>query len=165
MDISMIFLIVLVAAAFVFSFWRGGFPMIMDGLEKGWKTFQMMWWRILAGIVLGGFIQILLPKALVAEWIGPASGSTGIFIGTFIGMILTGGPFVIIPVIASIYGAGAAEGPIIALLAAANMTRIQGLLVMEIPFFGARVALTRFVICLFIPPLTGLAGSGLFKLF
>lgn len=165
MDLSMIFLIVLVVAAFAFSMWRGGFPMILDGLNKGWKTLQMMWWRVLAGIILAGFIQILLPKAMVAEWIGPASGFTGIFIGTFVGMILTGGAFVIIPVIASIYGAGGAEGPIIALLAAANMTRVQGLLTMEIPFFGARIAITRFVICLFIPPIVGLVGSGLFKLF
>ena len=161
----MIFLLVLVAAAFVLSMWRGGFPMIIDGLSKGWKTFQTMWWRVLAGMILAGFIQVLLPKVLIAEWIGPASGFTGIFIGTFVGMILTGGAFVIIPVIASIYVAGAAEGPIIALLAAANLTRIQGLFVMEIPFFGNKIALTRFVICLFIPPLVGLMGSGLFRFF
>jgi len=165
MDTSMIFLIALVGAAIILSLFRGGWPMIIDGLRKGGKTLQSMWWRVLAGILLAGFIQILIPKALIAEWIGPASGLTGIFIGTFVGMILTGGAFVIIPVIASIYGAGAAAGPIIALLAAANMTRIQGLLVMEIPFFGARIALTRFIICLFFPPLIGVVGSGLFKLF
>ena len=165
MDISMIFLIALVGAAIILSLFRGGLPMVIDGLSKGWKTLQTMWWRVLAGILLAGFIQVLLPKALIAEWIGPASGFTGIFIGTFVGMILTGGAFVIIPVIASIYVAGAAEGPIIALLAAANMTRIQGLFVMEIPFFGTRIALTRFVVCLFLPPLVGIVGSGLFKLF
>lgn len=161
----MVFLLVLLLAAFIISLLRGGFEMVAAGLIKAWKTFQSMWWRVLAGIVLAGFIQTLLPKAVISEWIGPASGFAGILIGSFLGMILTGGPFVTIPVIASIYGAGAAEGPIIALLAAANLTRLQGLFVMEIPFFGNRVALTRYVICLLFPPLVGVMGSGLYKLF
>ena len=101
MDFSMVFLLVLLVAAFIVSLIRGGFQMAAEGLKKGWKTFQSMWWRVLAGIVLAGFIQILLPKAMISEWIGPASGFTGVFIGTFIGMILTGGAFVTIPVIAS----------------------------------------------------------------
>lgn len=67
--------------------------------------------------------------------------------------------------IASIYTAGAAEGPIIALLTAANLSRIQALFVIEIPFFGTRIALSRYIICLFMPPLIGIVGSALFRLF
>ena len=62
--------------------------MVMKGLGKGGKTLQSMWWRVLAGILLAGFIQNLLPKALIAEWIGPVSGMAGIFIGAFVGMIM-----------------------------------------------------------------------------
>ena len=69
------------------------------------------------------------------------------------------------PVIASVYAAGAAAGPIIALITAANLVRIQGLLIMEIPFFGARIALSRYILCLLMPPLVGLAGSALFRFF
>jgi uncharacterized membrane protein YraQ (UPF0718 family) len=165
MDISLIILVALVVTVIFAAYLRGGRPLIVEGFRKSYGTLLTMGWRVLLGILLGGFIQVLIPRALVAEWIGPASGLIGILIGSFVGMIITGGAFVVIPVIASIYNAGASAGPIIALITAANLVRIQGLFVWEIPFFGTRIALTRYVLCLFIPPIVGLAGSVLFRFF
>ena len=165
MDSSLIILAVLVVAALIATLLKGGWALVMDGLRKSYGTLLSMWWRVLLGILLGGFIQVLIPRSLVAEWIGPASGLTGILIGSVAGMVITGGAFVVMPIIASIYTAGAAAGPIIALITAANLIRVQGLFVMEIPFFGARIALSRYVICLFVPPIVGLAGGALFRLF
>ena len=68
------------------------------------------------------------------------------------------------PIIASIYGAGAGPAPIIALLTSGNLIRLQGLIVMQIPFFGARIALVRYAVCIFIPPLVGLAGGAIYQL-
>jgi uncharacterized membrane protein YraQ (UPF0718 family) len=95
---------------------------------------------------------------------GPTSGMIGILAGSFAGMILTGGAFVVIPIIGSIYAAGAGAGPIIALLTAANLTRIQGLIAIEIPIFGMRISMTRYVICLLVPPVIGFLGSVVFRL-
>lgn len=165
MDISLIILAALVVTVTLTAYLRGGWPLLFEGFRKSYDTFLTMGWRVLLGVLLGGFVQVLIPRALVAEWIGPASGFTGILIGSFVGMIITGGAFVIIPVIASIYAAGASAGSIIAMITAANLVRIQGLFIWAIPFFGTRIALTRYVICLFIPPLIGLAGGALFRLF
>ena len=165
MDTSLTILAALVAAAFLAAFFRGGWPLIIDGLKKSYGTLKFMWWRVLLGLLLAGFIQVLIPRTLIAEWIGPASGLIGILIGSLAGMIVTGGAYVVMPIIASIYTAGAAVGPIIALITAANLIRVQGLFVMEIPFFGTRVALSRYILCLFVPPLVGLLGSALFRLF
>lgn len=164
MDSSFIILFTLVASASIIAFWRGGWPLISAGLKSGVRNMKSMWWRVLSGILLAGFLQVLIPRTVIAEWIGPASGFTGVLVGSFAGMILTGGPFVIIPIIASIYASGAAEAPIIALLAAAQLTRVQGLFILDIPFFGTRIALLRYGLCLFIPPLVGLAGGTLFRL-
>ncbi len=165
MDISLIILPALVGTALFVAFLRGRWPLVIDGLRKSCRLLLSMWWRMVLGILLAGFIQVLLPKTLIADWIGPSSGLIGILIGSLTGMVLTGGPFVIFPIIASIYTAGAAEGPIIALLTAANLSRIQALFVIEIPFFGTRIALSRYLICLFMPPLVGIVGSALFRLF
>ena len=165
MDISLIILIFLVGSALYAAFLRGRWPLIMDGLKRSYTTFLSMWWRVLLGIILAGFVQELIPKTLIADWIGPTSGLIGILMGTLAGMILTGGAFVVIPIIASIYAAGAGEGPIIALLTAANLTRIQGLFVIELPFFGTRISLSRYLICLFVPPIIGFVGSVLFRWF
>jgi len=164
MDISLIILAILVLAAIIATLKKGGWPLVVEGLRKSYGTMASMWWRVLLGVILGGFIQVLIPRSLVAEWIGPASGLTGILIGSATGMVITGGAFVVMPIIASIYTAGAAAGPIIALITAANLVRVQGLFVMEIPFFGARIALSRYLICIFIPPLVGLTGGALFRL-
>ncbi len=117
------------------------------------------------GIILAGFVQVLIPKETIANWLGPASGIIGILIGSFAGMILTGGAFVVIPLISSIYEAGAGAGPIIALLTAANLTRIQGLIAIEIPIFGLRIAIARYILCLFVPPIVGFSGNILFGFF
>ena len=73
-------------------------------------------------------------------------------------------PFVTLPVIASIYAAGAGPGPVIALLASMNLLSLPGLLTWAIPFLGAKMALTRYVVCFFIPPIIGLAGAAVYQL-
>jgi len=76
---------------------------------------------------------------------------------------MSGGPFVILPVIASIYAAGAGVGPVISLLTG-GVLGLQGFIAYQIPFLGIRLALTRYIICLFIPPFVGLAGSAVYHL-
>jgi uncharacterized membrane protein YraQ (UPF0718 family) len=165
MDLSLIILIILVVTALLAVLKKGGWPLAIEALKRSKAILSSMWWKVLMGIVLAGLIQVLIPKATIADWIGPATGLTGILIGSVAGMILTGGAFVVIPIIGSIYEAGAGAGPIIALLTAANLTRIQGLFIIEIPIFGMRLSVTRYLVCLPVPPAIGLFGSFLFRLF
>jgi len=163
MDIGLIVLSILLTLAIIAAFYRGRWPLLMAGLKRAWETFSLMWRRLLLGFLLGGLIQVLIPRDMIAEWIGPTSGIKGILIGSYAGLIITGNAYVIIPIIASIYVAGAGAGPIIGLLTAAQMIRVQGLFVLEVPFFGSKIALTRYIVCFFIPPLAGLAGGVIFE--
>ena len=92
---------------------RGGWPLIKTGLQQTGRTMRAMWFRVLLGMALGGFIQVLVPSAMIADWLGPASGLKGIFIGSYAGLFFSGGPYVILPVVAAIYKAGAGAGPVI----------------------------------------------------
>jgi uncharacterized membrane protein YraQ (UPF0718 family) len=105
----------------------------------------------------------LIPRALIARWLGPTSGLKGILVASYTGIIMTGGPYIRLPIIASIYRAGAGVGPIIALMTGATLLGIHGLIVWEIPFLGVGIPLARYIVCLFIPPLAGLAGGALFR--
>jgi uncharacterized membrane protein YraQ (UPF0718 family) len=165
MDISLAILILLVAATLLAVFKQGSWALVVEGLHRSRVILFSMWWKVLLGIILAGFVQILIPKETIANWMGPASGVIGVLTGSLAGMILTGGAFVVIPIIGSIYAAGAGAGPIIALLTAANLTRIQGLITIEIPIFGIRISMTRYLICLFVPPVIGFLGSAVFRLF
>ncbi len=154
----------MVVVAMVIAVWRGGWQLLISGFKQAGLTFKTIWFRLVLGFTLGGLIQVLIPRSLVAEWLGPASGLKGILIGSYAGVLMTGGPYVALPVITSIYTAGAGPGPIIALLASMNLLGLLGLFTWQIPLLGAKVALTRYGVCFFIPPLIGLAGGTLYQL-
>ena len=158
MDIAFLILAAMVIMAMLIALWSGGLQLIFMGLKQTANTFKTMWLRVLLGIALGGFIQVLVPGHLIVEWIGPTSGLKGILIASYVGIIVSGGPYVILPVIASIYEAGAGVGPVIALLTG-GMLGLQGLIAYQIPFLGIKLALSRYAVCLFVPPIVAIFGS------
>ncbi len=164
MDVTLLILIGMVLAAALAVLWRGGWGLLFSGLKQAGVTFKSMWFRLVLGLSLGGLVQVVIPSSVIAEWLGPASGIKGILIASYAGIVMTGGPYVSLPIVASIYAAGAGPGPVIALLASMNLVSLPGLLTWAIPFLGARLALTRYAVTFFIPPLIGLAGSAVFKL-
>ena len=165
MDMALWILVGMVVVAMVIALWRGRWQLLISGFKQAGLTLKSMWFRLGLGFTLGGLIQVLIPGPLIAEWLGPASGLKGILIASYSGIIMTGGPYVTLPVIAAIYAAGAGPGPVISLLASMNLLSLPGLLTWSIPFLGAKLALTRYVVCLFIPPIIGLTGSAVYQLF
>ena len=163
-DGTLLILVIMVATAAGIAFWKGGWPLIRTGFERAGRIFQTVWLRLLLGITLGGLIQVLIPHELIATWIGPASGLKGILIGSYIGLFSIGGPHVRMPIIAAVYASGAGVGPIIALLIAMNLLSLQILITWQIPFFGLKIPLARYIVCLFVPPLAGLAGAVVYRL-
>ena len=163
MDVALLILVALVFMAMVIAFWKGRWQLLISGFKQTGRTFKSMWLRLLLGITFGGLIQVLIPTTLLMEWLGPASGLKGILIGSYVGLIMVGGPYVQLPIIASLYQAGAGVGPVIALLTAGNLISLQWLLAWHIPFFGIRIALARYIVCLVVPPLVGLAGDAVFQ--
>lgn len=163
MDLALLILVAMLFTAMVVAFKKGGWQLLISGFKQAGRTFRSMWLRVLLGMMLGGLIQVLIPSALIAEWLGPTSGLKGILIGSYVGVVMSGGPFVTLPIIASIYTAGAGVGPVIALLTG-GMLRVQNLITYSIPFLGVRLALTRYAVCFFVPPLVGLAGAAVYRL-
>jgi uncharacterized membrane protein YraQ (UPF0718 family) len=163
MDFALLILIVLLAIALAAAFWKGRWQLILAGLKQAWNTIRTMWLRIILGMALGGFIQVVIPSASIAHWLGPASGIKGILIGSYIGLFVSGGPYVIMPVIASIYAAGAGPGPTLALMTG-GLLGIQGLFTFYIPILGLRLSIANYIVALFVPPLVGLTGGLVFHL-
>lgn len=163
MDTALLILAVLLTIAITIAFWKGRWQLLWSGLKQTGHTLRSMWFRILLGIIFGGLIQVLIPRSSIADWLGPTSGLKGILIASYVGLFVSGGPFVIMPVIASIYQAGAGPAQIIALLAG-GLLHVQRLFAWDIPFFGLRLALARFIVALLVPPLIGLTGGALYQL-
>ncbi len=165
MNMSLWILVGIVVVLMVIALWKGRWQLLISGFKQAGLTFKFMWFRVALGLTLGGLIQVLIPSPVIAEWLGPASGLKGILLGSYIGVITTGGPYVVLPIIASIYSAGAGAGPIIALLVSMNVLSLSGLFMLQIPFLGAKIALTRYVIMLIAVPIIGVVGAAVYQLF
>ena len=164
LDATLLILVTLVSLAAVATFWKGGLQMTISGFVQAVRLLDTIWLRLILGFTLGGLIQVLIPREIIAKWLGPASGLKGILIGSYTGTIVSGAPYVILPIVASIYKAGAGVGPIIALLTGQGLIGLQMLIVWQIPFFGVELPLARYIVSLFIPPFAGLAGAFLFRI-
>lgn len=163
-DATLLVLLVLVGLAIIAAFIRGGSDLTISGFTQAGRLLGNIWLRLLFGFTLGGLIQVLIPREIIAKWLGPASGLKGILIGSYTGTIVSGAPYVILPVVAAIYRAGAGVGPIIALLVGQGLIGIQMLIVWQIPFFGVELPLARYIVSFFIPPVAGLIGATLYRL-
>lgn len=163
-DKTLLVLIGLVMVAVGIAFLKGGTLLAWQGAQQTYGLLRSIWLRLPLGFALGGFIQVLVPRAIIARWLGPNSGIKGILIGSYTGIILAGAPYVMLPVVASLYLAGAGPGPIIALLTGQALLGIQNLLVWQIPFLGFTLPVSKYIVCLFITPLVGFIGAFVFKM-
>ena len=163
-DPTLIILVVLLLAGVVGAFLKGGLQLTGQGFVQTGRLLETVWLRLPLGFLLGGLIQVLVPRSVIARWLGPSSGIKGILIGSYTGIIFAGAPYVMLPVVASLYLAGAGAGPIIALLTGQMLLGLQNLIIWQIPFLGVGLPLSRFIVSLFVTPLVGFLGGAVFRL-
>lgn len=162
MDLSLVFLlaIALVLAAVAFS--SQGNSGLFRGLQVAGKLLKSLGLRVLLGFAVAGFMQVVIPAESVVKWIGPGSGWPGVFIGTFAGCLMPAGPYVVFPIVASLFQQGAAVGPLLAVVTAWSVSSLTRLLVWEIPLLGARLALLRYGLSFAFPPVVGFLSNLVF---
>ena len=114
--------------------------------------------KVLAGCLIAVFITFLLPRELVARWVGEESGFPGLVIATVMGFILPGGPITIYPVAGAFIAMGADGGAVVAFLTSWTLIGYTRALVWEMPFFGAHFVLWRVLIAMPLPLLAGIAA-------
>ena len=163
LDGNLVILATIALIAVVATFWQGGWQLTILGFMQTGQLIHKVWLYLLLGLFLGGLIQKLIPSTLIARWLGHTSGLKGIFTGSYLGIILPAGPYAHMPIIAAIYRAGAGVGPIIALYTGRAMLSLQLLVVWQIPFLGMEIPMARYIACLLLPPIVGLAGRAVFQ--
>ncbi len=120
---------------------------------------------IAAAFLLSSLLVIILPKELIAEWIGRGSGLKGITIATLAGMVTPGGPSLIYPILMALYRAGASIGPVIAYLSSWALMSLVRVTVWEIPFLGPSFAIVRLIVSILVPIALGLLGQWVYDSF
>ena len=112
--------------------------------------------KVLAGCLIAVFITFLMPREMVARWVGEESGFSGLVIAVVVGAILPGGPITIYPVAGAFLAMGADGGAVVAFLTSWMLIGSTRALVWELPFFGPHFVFWRVVLSLPLPLIAGL---------
>jgi len=114
--------------------------------------------KVLAGCMIGAFVTMILPRELVARWVGHESGFAGLLIAAFFGFLLPGGPITIYPVAGAFLVMGADAGAVVAFITSWTLIGYTRALVWELPFFGSDFVIWRIVEALPLPIIAGLSA-------
>jgi uncharacterized membrane protein YraQ (UPF0718 family) len=117
---------------------------------------------LIFAFIIAGMIQVLLPTELISRWVGMESGLRGILIGTLLGGISPGGPYVAMPIAAGMLRVGAGIGTMVAFVTAWSLWAVSRL-PMEIGIMGWKFTLIRLACTFFFPPIAGLLANLLFS--
>jgi uncharacterized membrane protein YraQ (UPF0718 family) len=144
----------LLAAGLVLLAWRRQDDSLRRGVVQGWQTLRRTLPLLLIAFAIVGYINVLSPQTLVQAWLGPDSGWSGLLLAEAIGIFLPGGPYVVFPLIAVIYEAGAGLGPAVTLITSwATLALIS--VTFELSFLGWRFSAIRWGLGLLIPVSAG----------
>ncbi len=150
-----------IAVGLLLYAWRRGDGSVCRGVDQGWHTFRRTALLLLVAFVIVGYVDVLSPRQLIQAWIGPGSGWRGLLLAELLGMLLPGGPYVVFPLIAVLYEAGAGLGPAVTLVAS-WATQALVSVSFELPFMGWRFAAVRWGLGLVFPLLAGGLAALLF---
>ena len=145
--------------------WYKSPALAWEGATGAARTFINILPAMLIGFLLGGMVQVLLPRDLVAAYAGDESGLAGLLIMGIAGAVTPGGPFVAFPLVASLWKAGTGLGPLVSYLTAWSLLGFHRILIYEGPIMGWRFAAVRILSALLAPPLVGWLAATLYRAF
>lgn len=148
---------IIMAAIAVVLFWvaanKGG-GLQWKGMEFGFRLTLATLPLLFFAFAVAGLVQVLVPKELLAKWVGEGSGWRGILIGTVAGGFAPGGPYVSLPFAAALLRGGAGTGTMVAFVTGWSLWAVSRL-PMEIGIMGLRFSLIRLACTFFFPPIAG----------
>ena len=117
---------------------------------------------LIFAFLIAGMVQFLLPHEIISKWVGTESGLRGLLIGTAMGSIAPGGPFVSMPIAAGLLRLGAGTGTMVAFLTAWSLLAFSRI-PMELGIMGWKFVLIRLACTFFFPPVAGWIANTLFS--
>jgi len=143
------------------GFQRGGGEHIL-GLKSAGNMLLQIAPLLIFAFIIAGMIQVLVPIEMISKWIGTESGFRGILIGTAVGGLMPGGPYVSLPIAAGLLRAGAGIGTMVAFITAWSLLAV-GRLPLEVGIMGWKFTLIRLACVFFFPPIAGLIANKFFS--
>jgi len=140
---------------------RGGGEHIV-GLKSAGNLLLQITPLLILAFIIAGMVQVLVPHEIISRWVGMESGFRGILIGSAIGGILPGGPYVSMPIVAGLLRTGASTGTMVALLTAWSLLAFTRLPI-EVGLLGWKFTFIRLACVFFFPPIAGFIANRFFS--
>lgn len=150
------FFIVLAAASATGLALRDGGAELLDAATQAAVLLLSVAPVIGAALLLGGYVQALLPHDRVSRWLGPGSGVRGFAIALLGGIVTPAGPFAVFPILLGLRQAGAGFAVCVVYVTAWATLGAQRIVVWELPFLGFDFVALRLAASLPLPILAGL---------
>lgn len=135
--------------------------LLFESAKSGGLLFVKILPVMLLAMFLAGLMENAFPRAALARYVGRESGWTGLLIGTVMGILTPGGPFVQFPIVASLFRAGADIGPVVSYISAWSLLGLNRVIALEVPLLGLHVVGVRFISSLIFPPIIGAIARAL----
>lgn len=155
------FLITIATGLFVYAWRQHSREEALQGLQLGAESLWNLAALLLLAFALSGLIDVLAPEELVRSWLGTEAGWRGLIIGSVAGAFMPGGPYVVFPIMATLYRAGASLGTTVAVVTGWAVWGVISL-TFEISIVGPRFSVIRISAGLMVPPLAGFLAQILF---
>lgn len=154
----------LVAATFFLIAHHKGDNSHIAGLSAGMKTLFEILPLLLFAFAVAGLMQVVIPKEIIARWLGTSSGIKGILVGSAAGALIPGGPYVVFPLAAGFLKAGASMPTMVAFVTSWGLWSLNRI-PMTVAFLGWRFTLAALATTVFFPPLAGILTKTFFQNF
>jgi uncharacterized membrane protein YraQ (UPF0718 family) len=151
---------VLAICLVVIAYRKGGGEHI-EGMRGGLSLMVGILPLLVFAFIVAGMVQVLIPRELLAKWVGREAGLKGILIGTVAGGLAPGGPYVSLPIVAGLLRSGAGVGTMVAFLTGWSLWAVARL-PMEVGIVGWKFTLIRVASTFFFPPIAGLIAQTFF---
>lgn len=152
---------VIAIALLYIAYQRGGGEHIV-GLKSAGNLLLQITPLLILAFIIAGMVQVLVPHEIISRWVGMESGFRGILIGSAIGGILPGGPYVSMPIVAGLLRTGASTGTMVALLTAWSLLAFTRLPI-EVGLLGWKFTFIRLACVFFFPPIAGFIANRFFS--
>jgi len=163
MLIPTIIMAVIALVLLIIGYQKGGGEHIV-GLKSGGILLLQILPLLIFAFIIAGMVPVLVPTELISRWIGAESGIRGILIGTVVGGLMPGGPYVCLPIAAGLLRVGASVGTMVAFITAWSLWAVSRL-PLDIAILGWQFTLIRLACTFFFPPIAGLIANALFPNF
>lgn len=143
------------------SYRQGDGDLVIAGLKSGVSILLREIPLLAAAFLTAGYIQALVKKEFITQWLGREAGLKGILLACLGGGLIPGGPYAYYPIAGALLSSGAGLGVLIAFVTAKNLWSISRL-PYELAILGTTITLKRYLVTFLIPPLMGILVEWIF---